>query len=475
MDGDGELRLSLMATLAQEESRKVSERVRAGQKISRDNGVLYGSGNILEYDRKAGESYTINFEQDETVRMIFDLYEQGLGMLKIAKLLQERKRLTASGNMNWTSHNVGRILKNATYKGYICYNKSYVNNYLDQKRIHNYDSDTHVLIKGDFEPIISEEQWEHCNKILAQKCRTTKSPRGEVVSKTYRETKDLWASKLRCSCGARFRKNRFHKDKDGNTTYKYVCYNQVNNGKASERERQGLSVVGYCDEPSVAEWKMEMMADFLANAVWQSKKDLLLSKLDKISGYYKMQSKKNSAESVNFLDAQIDKVEKRIRNLITMFADGDITRDEFAKMKADYTDEIKKLTEQKERCDEQQDILERCSAELSAVAHQLGNMLEMSAPIIDREKIAGCVRSIVADNRRYIWNINLNKNVDFREENGDDERVVIDLDDTSEIVSLFDQQPTPSEITQSLHIQRLIYQSLEVLNSKLAETGRQII
>lgn len=50
MDGDGELRLSLMATLAQEESRKTSERVKAGQKISRDNGVLYGNGNILGYD-----------------------------------------------------------------------------------------------------------------------------------------------------------------------------------------------------------------------------------------------------------------------------------------------------------------------------------------------------------------------------------------------------------------------------------------
>jgi len=50
MDGDGELRLTLMATLAQEESRKVSERVRAGQKISRDNGVLYGNGNIIGYD-----------------------------------------------------------------------------------------------------------------------------------------------------------------------------------------------------------------------------------------------------------------------------------------------------------------------------------------------------------------------------------------------------------------------------------------
>ena len=61
MDGDGELRLSLMATLAQEESRKTSERVKAGQKISRDNGVLYGNGNILGYDRvRKIELYQIN-------------------------------------------------------------------------------------------------------------------------------------------------------------------------------------------------------------------------------------------------------------------------------------------------------------------------------------------------------------------------------------------------------------------------------
>ena len=59
MDGDGELRLTIMATLAQEESRKTSERVRAGQKISRDNGVLYGNGNILGYDR-VGDTYVIS-------------------------------------------------------------------------------------------------------------------------------------------------------------------------------------------------------------------------------------------------------------------------------------------------------------------------------------------------------------------------------------------------------------------------------
>ena len=90
MDGDGELRLTIMATLAQEESRKVSERVRAGQRISRANKQLYGSGNILGYDRKPGETYTINPEQAETVHMIYDLYEEGYGSLKIAQILMER-------------------------------------------------------------------------------------------------------------------------------------------------------------------------------------------------------------------------------------------------------------------------------------------------------------------------------------------------------------------------------------------------
>ena len=47
MDGDGELRLTIMATLAQEESRKISERVLAGQAVCRENGVLFGNGNIF--------------------------------------------------------------------------------------------------------------------------------------------------------------------------------------------------------------------------------------------------------------------------------------------------------------------------------------------------------------------------------------------------------------------------------------------
>ena len=97
MDGDGELRLSIMATMAQEESRKISERVLAGQKISRQNGVLYGSGNIIGYDRdKVNRTYVINEEQAATIRTIFTLYSQGYGEKAIVN------ELSPAGLQRWT-------------------------------------------------------------------------------------------------------------------------------------------------------------------------------------------------------------------------------------------------------------------------------------------------------------------------------------------------------------------------------------
>lgn len=91
MDGDGELRLTLMATMAQEESRKISERVLAGQAVSRENGVLYGNGNIIGYDRVDG-TYVINPEQAVTIRTVFELYSQGLGQKEIVNELTRLDR-----------------------------------------------------------------------------------------------------------------------------------------------------------------------------------------------------------------------------------------------------------------------------------------------------------------------------------------------------------------------------------------------
>ena len=265
MDGDGELRLTIMATLAQEESRKISERVRAGQKISRDNGVLYGNGNILGYDR-LGDTYVINEDQAETVRIIYDLYLKGNGFNKIVNELVRLKRKDSSGLVRWDATKVSRILHNATYKGYQGYYKSHKNNHLDQKTIINRDEDTYLYVKGRFPPIISEEVWDKCKALRESKLTLRKTQEGKLERTGTRTSEDIWAKRLICRCGHRMRKDRWHVNKTG-LTYGYKCYNVLNNGSKQTRIDAGLDADKYCDMGTIADWKFDLMLRELLKAL----------------------------------------------------------------------------------------------------------------------------------------------------------------------------------------------------------------
>ncbi len=85
--------------------------------------------------------------------------------MKIAQILTERKRKTASGLIKWSVSNIMRAIKNATYTGTKCYNKSRSNNFLEQKRINNLDMSTYEYVEGDFPSIISQEIWNKAQAI----------------------------------------------------------------------------------------------------------------------------------------------------------------------------------------------------------------------------------------------------------------------------------------------------------------------
>ena len=97
-DEDGELWLTIMATLAQNESKKISLRVKAGQMVSFQNGVIYGTGNVLRYD-KVGPEYVINEAQAKTVRKIYDMYLAGNGYQKKRSISSR----TSSGSFSSSS------------------------------------------------------------------------------------------------------------------------------------------------------------------------------------------------------------------------------------------------------------------------------------------------------------------------------------------------------------------------------------
>ncbi|WP_395815342.1 recombinase family protein [Clostridium sp. C45] len=404
MDGDGELRLTIMATLAQEESRKVSERVRAGQKISRDKGVLYGNGNIIGYDRVGG-TYVINEEQAETVRMIYDLYLQGNGLTKVAKEISRRGRKDGHGNVSWTSSKISRILRNATYMGYKCYLKSFSNNYLEQKRINNLDESSYLYVKGDFEPIISEEVWEKCNEI--RKTRTTKlKVNNEERVYGKKATEDVWLRKLRCSCGSTFRKNKWRTNKRGDEVFGYQCYNQVNNGSKKFREKNGLDTEGYCDIRMVGDWKLEIMAKKVLEGVWLDHKEAVLEVYRLLNEHYQSDAKTNQA-ALSAIEGKITRAKHKIDNLIDMRSDGEITKEEFKSQKEVVDDLLQKYAEEKQKMMDMAENDIGIELDLDKIKSVLDECLDFSKPKLDDSIVDKFVAQIIpVDNCRYRWDLN---------------------------------------------------------------------
>ena len=406
MDGDGELRLTIMATLAQEESRKVSERVKAGQHVSREKGTLYGSGNILGYDR-VGDTYVINEDQAETVQMIFDMYlNEGLGTGKIARRLTELGRLNASGLNKWSHGVISRILNNQTYMGVIAYGKSFSNNYLEQKRINDHDKSTYIYMEGKFPAIVSQEDWHRAQEIKAGRMMESFSPQtGKRVRHCVQENKDLWGSKLRCSCGCGFRKNIWHRYQDRPTSYGYKCYNILNNGSAKQRRDAGADDTGYCDQPMIADWKLELMGKAILEQVFQEQRDLIHYTINLIRQSYR--TPRPAETSMANLAARMERLKAKKETLLDMRTEGEITKEEFLAQRQKLDAELQKLTAEKERL-VQTNTIDLEQPEWGRIQDALEEILDLSQPKPSPDLIRKFVTQVVPIGKtNFCWYLNL--------------------------------------------------------------------
>lgn len=400
MDGDGELRLTIMATLAQEESRKISERVRAGQAISRENGVLYGNGNIIGYDRVGG-TYVINPEQAETIRTIFELYAQGLGQKELVNELTRRGCKDGNGNVKWSCVKISRILRNATYMGYVCYNKSKVNNFLEKKRIKNLDEDTFVLKKGDFEPIVSEALWRLCERIRKSRIKKYQMPSGEERRRGSRIPQHLWVKKLRCRCGAGYNRFKWRVLQDGTPIYGYQCNYRTQNPAKSFVEKNHLAGQKSCDAISICEWKLDLMAKQIFDQLWGDQRQAVLKACQMIESCMlasTMQSDAGRAE----LQRKADKLEQRILNLGQMRADGELTKEQYQKLYAQATKELEAL---QGKMGGQPNEPENVNGfDLDKIKKGLSQMVDISTPRISEELIEEFVEVVTpVENHHYRW------------------------------------------------------------------------
>lgn len=338
--------------------------------------------------------------------MIFDLYSQDMGGAKICKKLTEAKRKNASGKVKWECSTVLHIVANATYMGYICYNKSRSNNYLEQKRINNLDEDSYVYVKDDFEPIVSEELWQECNRIRKAKFKPSVVVNGEVKAFSKRGTADFWQSKMKCKCGSSFRKDKWHKNKHNDVTYGYSCYNRIRHGDAKKREELGLDTDGFCDMKMICDWKLDLMAKTVFDNVWIDRQAMAGQVLELIRKHYTEGVKEKGFITLQYVQGQREKLEVKKKNILNMRAENEINAEEYALLKKDMDTEFERLAEQEKNLTEQDKLTTDFAENLHRIEKALQGLCDGSDKELSQDYIGSLIESVVPEsNSRFVWNI----------------------------------------------------------------------
>lgn len=174
LDTDSEFRLVIMAGVAQDEIRKLSERLKFGFRQAIKNGHVLGNDKLYGYDKKDC-MLTVNEEEAEIIRIIFDLYgNQRLGTRTISKRLMELGYTSREGNA-FNTLTIRHILENPKYKGWYCGNKSQSVDYRTKRNILLDESEWVTYPDPSIPAIVPEELWNRANALYKRRREEMKS------------------------------------------------------------------------------------------------------------------------------------------------------------------------------------------------------------------------------------------------------------------------------------------------------------
>ena len=168
LDSDSEFRLVVMAGVAQDEVRKLSERLKFGFRQAIKNGHVLGNDKLWGYDKKDCV-LTINEEEARVVRRIFDLYaNQQMGIRRISQTLYDEGFTSRKGNA-FNVLTIRHILCNPKYKGWYCANKSQTVDYRSKRKVFLEESEWVMYPDSSIPAIVSEELWDRANALYKRR------------------------------------------------------------------------------------------------------------------------------------------------------------------------------------------------------------------------------------------------------------------------------------------------------------------
>ena len=318
MDSKGEVMLTIMASLAQQESQSLSQNVKLGLQYRYQQGeIQINCARFLGYTKDENKHLVIVPEEAEIVKRIYREYLEGASMLKIARGLEADGILNGAGKVRWHTSNVNQILRNEKYIGDALLQKTYTVDFLTKKRVKNNGLVPQYYVENSHEAIIPREIFMQVQEELIRRRIVHTSPNGK--NRTF-SSNHCFAQMIICgNCGEVFR--RVHWNNRGKKSVVWRCVSRL--------ENTGL----FCDARTVPESQIEQV---LVTAINQAlcDKDHFLVTLQ------------NNIETViiHENDQTLAAIDKRLEELQTELL-------KLASSKADYedvADEIYRLREEKQ-------------------------------------------------------------------------------------------------------------------------------
>ena len=207
MDASGELLFTILSSLAQEESRNISENSAWGIRSKFQQGIPHlNTNSLLGYDKDENGNLVINEDQAVIVRRVYREFLEGWSTSEIANHLNAEGVLGVRGVAKWVSTTIERMLKNEVHVGDLLMQKSYTVDFLTKKAAANKGELEQYYIRDDHPAIIPREDWEAVQQELERRAEF-KQRHGIKTEGSCRE--DPFYSKLFCAhCGGKYvRKN----------------------------------------------------------------------------------------------------------------------------------------------------------------------------------------------------------------------------------------------------------------------------
>ncbi|MDR0461442.1 MAG: recombinase family protein, partial [Nitrososphaerota archaeon] len=385
LDDDAELRLTIMSSIAQEESRKTSERVRWGQKQSMKQGVVFGNG-IFGYHLKDGK-LTVNEDQAKIVRLIFDLYLSGKGVHLIRKELENQGFASPSGGMKWNSVSVLGILKNEKYAGILKQKKNITIDYLSHRKKLNRGEEQYIIIEDNHAPIVDNSTFYEVQKEIDRRRKTT-------IERGRYSNRYVWSGKIKCAyCTSSFKRKVDHHTSTPRINWQ--CSEAARYGKEKINARG--QKVG-CNCISINERVLQ--DNFLAvlNMVIENKDAVVAELKDRVR--QAIDECPNMGDAMKEVMTGLDKITDRKSKLIDMHVDGLIKSSDFEKFFGRYDKQEQALMKRLTALDSEKKIAQDLQQKIDNAKTAIENLVRLKE--FSDEICSELLHKVVVEDREKI-------------------------------------------------------------------------